>query len=272
MRGLSRAVLALVVSACSVTNVTPMLASSPGGLGVGEERVLVGLIDTNTNQPTAATSGEVVATLRDRNGSPLGESTGEFVWIVPEVRGVYAFRLDIPEPGTYQLTLAAGNLGTLGPIGLVAVDDPPVVTVGDPAPRSVTRTTRDHQLTEITSDPSPDPRFYEMTVAEAVEEGPSVIVFATPAWCVSQSCGPLLDQVKALADSYPGINFVHVEVYEDIHVSSFEDLEYVPAVSEWGLLVEPWVFVTDARGVVVASFEGAVSDRELAEVMERVAR
>jgi hypothetical protein len=274
MRGPMAGALAtlLILAACGGgPSLSPMLASSPAGIGVGDQRVLIALIDIDTNQMAATPDAEVVATLRDRNGSPLGEYPGEFVWILPDVRGLYAFDLDIPGPGTYQVTLA-GSLGSLGPMGLVAMADPPVVGVGDPAPLSVTRTTSDHALGDITSDPDPDPRFYRMTVAEAVEDGPSVIVFATPAWCVSQACGPLLDQVKAMADVYPGLNFVHVEVYEDIHVTSFEELEYVPSVLEWGLVAEPWVFVTDSSGLVAGSFEGAVSDGELRRAFDRVTR
>ena len=246
----------------------PMLASSPAGIGVGSQRVLIALIDIDTNQLAASPEIEVVATLRDRIGSPLDEYPGEFVWIIPDVRGLYAFNFEIPGPGTFQVTLNADSLGNLGPIGLVAVAEPPVVGVGDTAPLSVTRTSADHALADITSDPEPDPGFYELTVAEAVRSGPSVIIFATPAWCVSQACGPMLDQVKGLAADYPGLSFVHVEVYEDIHVSNVEDLVYVPSVFEWGLVAEPWIFVTDSSGRVSHSFEGAVSDRELAEAFD----
>jgi hypothetical protein len=113
--------------------------------------------------------------------------------------------------------------------------------------------------------------FYEMTVAEAVESGPSVLVFATPAWCTSQSCGPMLDQVQEMAPDYPDLNYVHVEVYENIHVTNREDLVLVPAVEEWGLPSEPWLYVTDDRGTVTAAFEGAVSDEELRAVLDGVA-
>lgn len=264
------AAVALVVSACSGVDALAVIASAPGSVGVGEQRVLIGITDQSTGEYLASPEREVRATLRDQIGSPLGEYTGEFVWIVPDVRGVYSFRMEIPGPGTFQVTLEADGVGQLGPIGMVTVEDPAVVNPGEEAPRSVTRTTADHELAEITSDPEPDPRFYEMTVAEAIEAGPSVIVFGTPAWCTSQACGPLLDQVKALSVEYPSLNYVHVEVYENIQVSSFDDLVLVPSVQEWALPSEPWVFVTDENGVVSASFEGAASDSELAAAFATV--
>jgi hypothetical protein len=112
---------------------------------------------------------------------------------------------------------------------------------------------------------------YQVSISEAVSNGtPAVIVFATPAWCVSQACGPLLDQAKSLRSDYPGVDFVHVEVYDDIQVDSFEQLVAVPAIAEWGLPSEPWVFVVDAKGVLGASFEGAATIDELASAIDVV--
>jgi len=232
---------------------------------------MVGVLDPETNESLATPDVTPVATLRDGIGSPLGEYTGEFVWTIPNVLGLYVFGVEIPGPATYQLTIDAGELGELGPLGLVASSDPIQVAVGEEAPRSDTRTLDDAPLEDLTSDLDPDPSFYELTVAEAIEAGPTVVIFATPAWCTSQSCGPMLDQVQAVADDYPGVNFVHVEVYENIHVTDFNDLILVPSVEEWGLPSEPWLFVVDGDGVVASSFEGALSDRELTEAIDEVA-
>ena len=262
---------ALFLAACSSgVAAFPRIVSSPGSVGVGEQRVMVELTDLETGESLASPDVEVVATLRDRIGSPLGEYKGEFVWLVPDVRGLYAFYMEIPGPGTFQITMDAGPFGELGPVGLVTVDDPLVVSPGDDALRSNTRTSADVDLVDLTSDPNPDPSFYELSVAEAVESGPSVIVFATPAWCTSQACGPLLDQVKELSAGFPSLNYVHVEIYENIHVSSFDELILVPSVADWSLPSEPWIFVTDADGVVRASFEGAASDDELSRAFEAV--
>lgn len=265
------AIAGLLLVACrSGTSAFPFIASSPGTIGVGEQRVLVGIIDQETQQFLIDGEVEAVATLRDENGSPLDTSPAELVWTIPEVRGLLVFHFDVPEPATYQLTIDTPSWGELGPIGLVSVADPPVIASGDEAPRSDTRTSETHDLEEITSDPDPEPRFYEMSVAEAVADGPTVIVFATPAWCSSQACGPLLDQVGELSADYPHLNFVHVEIYEDIHIDSVEALEAVPAVIEWGLPSEPWVFVTNGSGTVVGAFEGAASDAELRAVFDAV--
>jgi hypothetical protein len=81
----------------------------------------------------------------------------------------------------------------------------------------------------------------------------------------------MLDQVQALDSEYPDFNYVHVEVYENIQVTDQQDLILVPAVEEWGLPTEPWLYVTDGSGKVTAAFEGAVSDSELRAALDEVA-
>lgn len=262
----------LLAAACSDdADAVGRLATSPGSIGTGEQRILVAVTDLSTGEMIATPDVTPVAVLRDDIGSPLGEYEGEFVWTIPDVVGVYAFAVDIPGPATYQLTIEGDGFGELSPIGFVAAEDPLQVAVGEEAPRSESRTLDDAPLEDLTSDPTPEEAFYEMTVAEAVESGPSVIVFATPAWCTSQSCGPMLDQVQVLAPDYPDLNYVHVEVYENIHVTDRQDLVLVPAVEEWGLPSEPWLYVTDDVGTVTAAFEGAVSDDELRAALDAVA-
>ncbi len=261
--------LALVACGDDV-NALGIVASSPGSIGVGEQRVLIAVEDIQTRESLAAPEAAVTAVLRDRIGTPLGEYDGVFVWMVPDVRGLYKFDMEIPGPGTFQITLEGEAIGEPPPVGLIAVEDPTVVLPGDTAPLSQTRTIQTNDISEITTDPDPEPGFYEMTVAEAVESGPSVLVFATPAWCTTQTCGPLLDQVKSLSPAYPGLNYVHVEIYENIDAATFEDLVTVPAVAEWGLPSEPWVFVTDGSGIVTAAFQGVALDSELEEAFAAV--
>lgn len=261
-----------VISACS-SGVTPLavVASSSASIGTGEQRLLFAMVDPETNGFLASEDAAATALLRDEDGTPLGTYDLEFVWTVPEVRGIYAGYLDIPAPGVYQVSVEQEGLAESGPTGFVAVDDPPMVGPGEPALLSETRIAADvADLSLITTDPDPDPEMYSMTVAEAVSNGrPAVLVFATPGFCTTESCGPMLDQVKALRPAYPGIDFVHVEIYDDLQVDNVEDLVVVDAVLEWQLPSEPWIYIIDGEGTVVDAFEGAVNDDELTAVLDR---
>lgn len=271
---LSAVVFALLLGGCGSEELTPfaVVASSNGSIGVGEQRVMFALVDPETDEFLASPDREATVNFADENGSPIASYPTEFIWTIPEVRGLYVARLEIPEAGTYQATIDAEGFATAGPVGVVAFEDPPLIQPGEQAPPSETRTSAEYpDLSVISSDPDPDPAMYELSVSDAVTDGtPAVIVFATPAFCVSQTCGPLLDQVKALRTDYAGVDFVHVEIYEDLQVDSPEELTTVAATGEWGLPSEPWVFVVDGTGQVTAAFEGAASDAELRAAIDAV--
>ena len=46
-----------------------------------------------------------------------------------------------------------------------------------------------------------------------------MVVFATPAFCVSATCGPQLSELGKVKEEFGGrANFVHVEVFKDPHL------------------------------------------------------
>jgi hypothetical protein len=125
---------------------------------------------------------------------------------------------------------------------------------------------------ELTTDPSPDPAFYEVSLADALAAGdPTVLVFSTPAYCQTAACGPLLDHVKEIAPDHPGVTFIHVEVYTGLTDPDFApDAQHLaPAVGpEWyNLPSEPWVFVIDENGVITGRFEGVMDPAELVAIL-----
>ena len=115
-----------------------------------------------------------------------------------------------------------------------------------------------------------------MTIAEAVDSGrPSIVVFATPAYCTTSTCGPQLRVVKQLMRDYAGsVNFIHVEVWDNPHEidGDLSKGRLSPVLAEWGLETEPWTFILDREGVVAARFEGFVTDEELWASLEAVTR
>jgi hypothetical protein len=81
----------------------------------------------------------------------------------------------------------------------------------------------------------------------------------------------MVDQVQAIKGGFDEVNFVHVEVFENIHVTNRDDLVLAPGISDWGITSEPWLYVVDGDGIVTSAFEGAVSDEELVEAIAAVA-
>ena len=89
--------------------------------------------------------------------------------------------------------------------------------IGAPAPRSDSPTASTvAELRLVSTDPNPFPGAFERTVGEVVTAGqPSLVFFATPAFCQTGYCGPTVNLVKSVAIDYQDeIGFVNVEPYE----------------------------------------------------------
>jgi hypothetical protein len=257
----------------------PVIVNSSGSLTCGENRLLFTFLDKD-NTPVARPDRTASVALYDlgRDGAtPASTAEGSFVWGIENERGFYVAAVTFPEAGDwgaeFTTTVAGGAPEKVRMIFEVATSSP-VIRVGDPAPASDTPTAASvgGEFARISTDSHPDPAFYQQSVKEALAAGePFVLIFATPKFCVSAQCGPTLDRVKPLAAEFPGVRFIHVEPYELTYkngglqpvLDSGGALTPTKAVSEWGILSEPWVFVVDRHGIVTASFEGVVGTDEL---------
>ena len=268
---------ALVAAACAGSDVEtassgvapeeePFAIVASSDLSVGKNRFLLALREFD-GTPLGSPAEPLELTVHpDGRPAETRTATGAFVWIVPDVIGLYRAEVSLDASGVWVVEAQFGDRAIPAAHFTVRAE-PLTVAVGDPAPASVTRTSADLPFKQITSDPDPDPRLYQLSVDQALQSGrPSVIVFATPAFCTTKACGPMVDQVKVLADSWPGVNWIHVEVIENLQDA--DTLSYVPAVAQWGLPTEPWLFVADADGVVRGKFEGVVDPAEVVELLE----
>ena len=252
-------------------------------LAQGSNRLVFGLVDRD-NVPVSAAAAQV----RPRY-TPPGATEAEarptvaarFLPWPPEGsnRGVFVADLEFDQageatranPGLWELrvtaTTAAGT--TIEATTAVRVAAAPATpAIGAPAPASVTPTAGPAtDLSTITSAPEPDAELYQLSVHQALESGkPLVVLFSTPAFCVSATCGPQLEILGRLQDKYQDrANFIHVEVFADPHLIQGDrfSAQRVPAVTEWGLPTEPWTFVVDKAGRVSAKFEQFTPEGEI---------
>lgn len=188
-----------------------------------------------------------------------------------DVKGLYLTRLVFPQAGVWGVELLVKR--DSGPeksilLSVNVADSVGTPSVGDRAPRSRNLIASDvKDLNTIDTSPRPDPRLHQVRIADAIAQGrPQLIVFATPQFCVSRMCGPVVEVVRSLLPTYAErVAFVHQEIWQD-----FPAKKLFPTVSEWQLATEPWTFVVDAQGVIRAKFEGLVTERELRQALEQV--
>jgi hypothetical protein len=184
---------------------------------------------------------------------------------------VFVTQLDLDEPGTYWLLaepVGGRRIQALGNVVVKAEPEAPVV--GDTVPPSRTPTLATASLEQLTTARVPDRELYRSSVADALEaKEPFLVAFATPAYCTSRTCGPVVDVVSAVRRKHPrGLRYIHVEIYEDNDPAKGENRW----VKEWGLPSEPWVFLVGPDGTIRERFEGTVSVRELDAAVRRLLR
>ena len=249
-------------------------------LALGRNRVVFGLVDLS-GMPVRAEEAPVRALYLPPGEGP-GEERDSAVarfkkWPLGD-QGVLSTELTFDTAGFWRLEVTA-----TGPSG-----EPVVATgafevkkksetpsIGDPAPRSVTLTFDDtDDLSTITSAVPPDPDLYRLSVHQALEqEKPLVVVFSTPAFCVSATCGPQVEVISQIKERFSDrANFIHVEVFENPHLiqGGRPSGGLVRAVNEWNLPSEPWTFVIDKEGRVHAKFEQFTTAEEIEATLREI--
>jgi hypothetical protein len=181
---------------------------------------------------------------------------------------IYVTTLDVPEPGTYWLLAEpVGGAKRIQGVGNVVVaSESKSPALGADAFPSKNPTLDDAPAEEITTARPPDTELLRTSIKSALDaHEPFVVVFATPKYCQSRTCGPVVgvvDRVRKRFASTP-VKFIHVEVYEGNNPALGENRWFM----EWKLQSEPWVFIVGRDGKIKAKFEGPVSERELGEAV-----
>lgn len=238
---------------------------------VGENRFLVGIQNTD-DAPMAAPGINVSIEFYDLNSCPAEPTSTEemdFFWTIKPVVGLYRTTATFDQPGIWgaEVTISGGGVDEKVKGSFEVLPESSTPALGSRPPASDSPTADDvKDLAEISTDNKPDPAFYEVSIADAMKAGkPFVVVFATPEFCQSQTCGPTLDIVKDVSKDFSKVTFIHVEPY--VLPADPNALEPAPTGVEWGLPSEPWVFVMDDNGKVVAKYEGAIAPEELEEAL-----
>jgi hypothetical protein len=174
-----------------------------------------------------------------------------------------------PPLGVFALVRMDGRLvaASPSPLGVRGAHTTTPPDVGDEAISVHTQTVSDvSDVSELTTREPPNTGMLREDFADVLGRKPVVLVFATPALCVSRVCGPVVDVAEQVrSEMGDRVTFVHQEVYKDNKVNK----GLRPQLATWRLASEPWTFVIDRAGRITARFEGAVSVPELREQVEK---
>jgi len=236
----------------------------------GSQRVMTAILGPDTKPFLGGPDLPVSIAFRPTEGGPALEVDGTWLSTNATDLGLYVSVVDFPVAGSWDVILSTGE-AEVARTSLQVADDSPVPSIGDLAPATDTPTaTGLDRIHAISTDPEPDPAFYQLSIADAVDNGrPTVIAFVTPGLCQTALCGPTLEAVKGAAAGRDDLDVVHVEPF-DLELATTGELRPIAAMSQWGLQTEPWVFIVGADGTIRASFEGIIGQHELETALDQV--
>ncbi len=272
--------LAFVLAACASKTGDTTKATSPGleaeivasEVLVGEQRIPIGILDHNT--PVNDATVHVRAFRLAGNRFELkSESEARFKGEGLQGRGLYVAHLRLDTVGDWLAEIQAKR-----PNGVQGVIRRPfnvitnaiVPAPGQPAPRSHNQTVKDVPDVSYIDTGQPPDDMHELSIADAIaQHRPTLVIFASPAFCRSRVCGPEVRVVQSIEPAYRDrLTFIHVEIYRDFKPDPSKR-QFTQTVLDWRLQTEPWIFLIDSRGVIRARFEGQTAADELRTAIDR---
>jgi hypothetical protein len=241
-----------------------------------------GLLVTGTEQ-------RLPFTLADAEGAPLdtvpaelefvvqtadGEPVGDVVTVPRHDQGIptayFPLVFTFTDAGDYQVTTVVDGQ-TLEP-RVFRVGEPVSVAVPQPGqalPAIETPTTADARGVDPICTRDPDCDLHGITLTEALAAGtPVALIIATPEFCQTAICGPVLDVLLSQVDAFPDVTMVHAEVYKNPEaVDNIAEADLAPIIDTYSLSYEPVLYLANSDGTIAARLDTIFDEAEVAEAL-----
>ncbi len=211
--------------------------------------------------------GDVTASFLTQEGEPITSAVathrGEGL---DAARGIYVCEAVLPTAGVVLLQVAVPEGEAPMAAAINVAEQSSTLTVGASAPTAASPTAEDPLGVNPICTRSTNCGLHNQSLTEFIGKGtPVAVLFATPARCQSQYCGPVLDLMLDVTKdpTYGGIKVVHVEIYKD-DVST----DLVPTLNDWTLASEPWLFCVDGTGKITQRLDGAFDSSEIRTALD----
>lgn len=185
---------------------------------------------------------------------------------------VYTTDIDFPADGEWRIAALIKDgdqmAGTILPSAIVGqFTSIPRVGERPPPINTPTRDSVGGDLGQLTTRIPPE-TMNDADFADALGKKPIVLLFATPQFCESRVCGPVVDVAAQVQRDYGDeVEFIHMEIYNDNDPGKGVRSQ----VRDFKLPSEPWLFVIDRNGTISTETEGAFGVGELTEAVKGVA-
>lgn len=202
--------------------------------------------------------------------------TGEptVVTVEPHSDGVptpyYPLRFTPAAAGIHEITVV-GDAG-FNAVTLDISQDALIPLVGRPLPPVATPTATDARGVDPICTRTPPCDLHAVSLDQVLGTGPVVLSIATPEFCQTAICGPVLDLLIEALPDYPTITGIHAEVYADPRGDDDPTAGgLAPITDEYDLTFEPTLYLVDATGTIVTRLDSVYDRVELRAALDQIA-
>ncbi|MBK6668335.1 MAG: hypothetical protein IPG46_01140 [Actinobacteria bacterium] len=262
----------------TVTTTTPtatsLIAVFPQGeqyLAAGRPQRMPFILADADGAPLDSIAGSATFTV-SRKGTPVGEPITVPGRSEGLMRGYLALPFETDQDGVYDIVATYEGRQLDASVQFWPADKVKYPQIGDPLPSIATPTVDDHRGVDPICTADPPCPLHTKNLAEVLGMGsPVAVLVSTPAYCQTAICGPVLGLVQAAAPKFPGITFIHAEVYANpAKVASIDEATPAPIVDAFSMPFEPALFIADGSGALLARLDSIFDANELADTLKKV--
>ncbi len=206
---------------------------------------------------------------QDRFTSPLVE--GQIFTDATPAPPYFTVEAELAPKGTVWAQVTVDGKKAVAPVKIVDVlaglgRGKPMPGVRTPSPGDAAGL---EQVCTRSEGPCP---WHDVSLDRALTEGrPMAVLVATPAFCQTAVCGPVLDVLlRAQPQVGDRVRFLHLEVYASRPGREISGTPLAPAVKAFGLASEPTLFIVGADGIVRDRIDGLYGTSESTAALRKL--
>jgi len=235
-----------------------------------EQRMVVSLVDNSNVTPPNA-PGSIDVTILDKDGKAVGKP----VTALAQGDGVpvpyYPVRFTFDAPGTYQLSIPQASPQQFK---VAAAGTMTFVQPGAKLKNVNTPTTKDARgVDPICTRSKGICELHQVDLVDAIAaKKPIALLISTPKFCQIGVCGPELELFLEQRAAFPGIEFIHAEVYKTPGTNPADPSAggLAPVVAAFGLNFEPSLYLASADSTVVQRLDNVFDRAEIKAGLDKL--
>lgn len=258
------------------------------GVSAGPDATLAALFPRDVAYLAAGTPSRLTYTIVDAEGVPYAEIDGPLTFTVsfdgetlgdPIEAAVHAdgvprpylpLPFEFPTPGIYDIDSEYQGRRLNSQVQVFDPGEVEQPLVGQQLPSTSTPTVEQSFGVSPICTLNPQCPYHGADLSTVLGTGrPVAVLLASPAYCQTTVCGPILDLLIEVGGGLEGLTIIHAEVYRDPRgVSDLAEATLAPLPQDYNMTFEPSLFVTNAQDTIVARGDIVVDRTEMVRLLE----